>query len=190
MMTFVSLLNILPLFCYWFKPRFRFWINGCAWNKKNTSFTLQLVLDVLFVVHRYHYKFVGLAGIGVNCATRRPWLRVRQVFSEQKQISLQFNCIIFQCKTARRTLLCELRWAYNYTLKSQKIKCLRKADPWSGPDSKCIWRFTGCMHFSCILITSVMRRMQPIKHCKYLKASPLYGSRFLRQIILIILRDL
>ena len=34
MMTFIALLNILPLFCYWFKPRFRFWINGCAWNKK------------------------------------------------------------------------------------------------------------------------------------------------------------
>jgi len=25
--------------------------------------------DVLFVVHRYHYKFVGLAGIGVDRAT-------------------------------------------------------------------------------------------------------------------------
>jgi len=25
--------------------------------------------DVLFVVHRYHYKFVGLAGSGIDSAT-------------------------------------------------------------------------------------------------------------------------
>jgi len=37
-------------------------------------------------------------------------------------------------------------------------------DPRTGPASKRIWRFTGCMHFSCTLITSTMRRMQPINH--------------------------
>jgi len=26
--------------------------------------------DVLFVVHRYHYKFVGLAGSGIDSATK------------------------------------------------------------------------------------------------------------------------
>jgi len=32
--------------------------------------------DVLFVVHRYHYKFVGLAGSGIDSATSILYIQI------------------------------------------------------------------------------------------------------------------
>jgi len=55
----------------------------------------------------------------------------------------------------------DLRKQLFYTVKILKIICLRRVDPCTGPASKRIWRFTGCMHFSC---TYPMKRMQPMKH--------------------------
>jgi len=39
---YIVVLNILPLYCYLFKTRFRSWINGCAWNKKIQVWGLNL----------------------------------------------------------------------------------------------------------------------------------------------------
>ena len=66
---FILLLNTLSIICYLFKPCFRFWINSVHEIRKY-KFNEIACSDVLFVVHRYLYKFVGSSGgIGIELAT-------------------------------------------------------------------------------------------------------------------------
>jgi len=58
---FILLLNTLSIICYLFKPCFRFWINSVHEIRKY-KFNEIACSDVLFVVHRYLYKFVGIGG--------------------------------------------------------------------------------------------------------------------------------
>ena len=56
----------ITIICYLFKPRFRFWINGCAWNKK-----IQVLRHSLFRTSYLSCTDMGWGwrGIGIDRAT-------------------------------------------------------------------------------------------------------------------------
>ena len=68
-MTFyIVVLNTLPLFVIYSNLVSGFESTAVHEIRKYKFYDIACS-DVLFVVHRYHYKFVGLAGSGIDSAT-------------------------------------------------------------------------------------------------------------------------